>query len=343
MSRADGWLAKLLGRSARPAAAAPQPSENVPPAAITRDHVVWAYRLLLDREPENERVVENLTGVADTRQLRAALVTSAEYAETNPDYAQANSRTLVIKELETGVRLVVDLADHAIGLNIIRGRFEANELAFARSVVAPGDHALDCGAHIGLFAIHLAHWVGATGTVHAFEPFDDNADCLARAIVENRFADRLTLERAAVGAGPGSMTLVYAAESLNSGGAFLAPEGTAIPLNHATRTVDVIALDRYPLRRPIRFMKIDVEGAEPLAMRGAAAMLATDRPVILSELHPSQLQIVSGISAAAYIAQLGALGYRCHTLEAGGRPGPEIVDMPPGPDVVSVAFLWSGE
>ena len=135
------------------------------------------------------------------------------------------------------------------------------------------------------------------------------------------------------------MTLVYAAESLNSGGAFLAPEATAIPLNHATRPVDVIALDHYPLPRPIRFMKIDVEGAEPLAMRGAAAMLAADRPVILSELHPSQLQIVSGVSAAAYIAQVRALGYRCHSLEPGGRPGPEIVDMPPGPDVVSVAFV----
>ena len=304
---------------------------------------MWAYRLLLDREPENEFVVESrLKGVADTRQLRAALVTSAEYAEKNPDYAQANTRTLVIKELDSGVRLVVDLADHAIGLNIVRGRFEPAELAFAQSMVRPGDHALDCGAHIGLFAIHLAHWVGSTGSVHAFEPFAANAECLERSIAENRFADRLTLERAAVGAAPGAMTLVYAAESLNSGGAFLAPEGTAIPLNHATRTVEVIALDRYPLPRPVRFMKIDVEGAEPLAMRGAAAMLAADRPAILSELHPSQLQVVSGTSAAAYIAQLGALGYRCHTLESGGRPGPEIVDMPPGADVISVAFLWRG-
>jgi FkbM family methyltransferase len=334
----DGWLARLLGAST----AAPPSIPPPPGPGITREHVVWAYRLLLDREPENERVVDNLTGVADTRQLRAALVTSAEYADKNPDYAQANSRTLVIKELESGVRLVVDLADHAIGLNIIRGRFEANELAFARSIVAAGDHVLDCGAHIGLFAIHLAQWVGPSGSVHAFEPFDGNADCLERAIAENRFGDRLTLERAAVGAAPGSMTLVYAAESLNSGGAFLAPAGTAIPLNHATRPVEVMALDHYPLPRPIRFMKIDVEGAEPLVMHGAAAMLAADRPVILSELHPSQLQLVSGVSAAAYIAQLRALGYRCHGLEAGGRPGPEIADMPSGPDVVSVAFIPLG-
>jgi FkbM family methyltransferase len=308
-------------------------------SAITRDHIVWAYRLLLDREPENDVVVDNLKGVPDTRALRAALVTSAEYAEKNPDYARTNRRTLVIKELESGVRLFVDLSDHAIGLNIIRGEFERNELAFAQSMVSAGDHVLDCGAHIGLFAIQLAHRVGPTGSVHAFEPFEANADCLARSIAENRFDDRLTLVRAAVGESPGTLTLVYAEESLNSGGAFIAPAGTAIPLNHATRTVQAIALDHYPLPRPIRFIKIDIEGAEPLAMRGAADLLRADRPAILSELHPAQLQTVCGVTPSAYIAQLAAFGYRCHVLEAGGRLGAPVIDMPPGPDVVSVALV----
>ncbi len=258
---------------------------------LTRDHVVWAFRLLLDREPENEHVVDaKLRGLSSTRQLRAEFVTSAEYQEKNRDFAHANERSLVIKPLESGVRLVVDLADHAIGLNILRGRFEHDELAFARSVVGPGDHVLDCGAHIGLFAIHLASWVGPSGSVHAFEPFEDNAACLALSIEENGFKDRVVLERTAVGASPGTLQLTFAPNALNTGGAFVQTPGAAPPPGHSCRTVTVHALDHYPLPRPIRFMKIDVEGAEPLVMRGAERMLREDRPVILSELHPFQLR-----------------------------------------------------
>src|SRR5947209_13350528 len=95
------------------------------PGELTRDHVVWAYRLLLDRDPENEDVIApKLAGSRDTRELRHHLMTSAEFRQNNRDYAHTNDRTIVIAELsgpEHPVRLFVDLADHVIGLNIIRG------------------------------------------------------------------------------------------------------------------------------------------------------------------------------------------------------------------------------
>jgi FkbM family methyltransferase len=306
---------------------------------LTRDHVVWAFRLLLDREPENEQVIEaKLRGLSNTRQLRAEFVTSAEYQEKNRDFAHANERNLVIKALDSGVRLVVDLADHAIGLNILRGRFEHDELAFARSVVSAGDHVLDCGAHIGLFAIHLASWVGPSGSVHAFEPFDENAACLALSIEENEFGDRVVLERAAVGPSNGTVQLTFAPDALNTGGAFIQIPGTPLPEGHASRSVRVLALDQYPLPRPIRFMKIDVEGAEPLVMRGAERLLREDRPVILSELHPFQLRAVSDLSAAEYLAMMRGIGYRCLALAEGGVLGHEVRDAGEN-DVVSVVFV----
>jgi FkbM family methyltransferase len=306
---------------------------------LTRDHVVWAFRLLLDREPENEQVVQaKLHGLSSTRQLRAEFVTSAEYLEKNRDFAQSNERNLVIKALASGVRLVVDLADHAIGLNILRGHFEHNELAFARSVVGAGDHVLDCGAHIGLFAIHLASWVGPSGSVHAFEPFDENAACLALSIDENGFGDRVVLERAAVGETPGTLQLTFAPNALNTGGAFLQRAGAPIPHGHDSRSVAVHALDRYPLPRPIRFMKIDVEGAEPLVMRGGERLLREDRPVIVSELHPFQLRTVSDVSAADYLALMRGLGYRCRALAEGGVLGDEVGAVAEDA-VVSVVFV----
>ena len=305
---------------------------------LTREHVVWAYRILLDREPESEDVIlPKMRAYRTTRELRHDIVTSEEYQQKNPDFAQANEPTLVIRELEGGVRLVIDLADHAIGLNVLRGRFELNELDFVRRTVGPGHNVIDAGAHIGFFAMHMGALVGPAGSVQCFEPFDENAECLERSIRENGFGDRVRLERAAVGAATGMATLVFAPRSLNTGGAFLGRPGIATPSGHDLRAVRVVALDEYPVRRPVRFIKIDVEGAEPLALGGAARLLGEDRPVILSELHPFQLERVSAVTPRDFIGQLARAGYRCHLLGA-GVPGPAIDDAPAS-GVTSVVFL----
>jgi FkbM family methyltransferase len=305
---------------------------------LTRDHIVWAYRILLDRDPENEDVIlPKMRGYQNTRDLRNDIVTSEEYQEKNRDYAQMNERNLVIKEIEPGLRLAIDLADHAIGLNILRGRFELNEIEFVRRTVRPGQHVVDAGAHIGLFAMHMAAAVGPSGSVHCFEPFEANAACLELAIAENRFERRVILERAAVGAVHGTGQLIFAPATLNSGGAFIGAPGASVPAGHEALPVRLIALDEYPLPRPISFIKIDVEGAEPQALRGAARLLTEDRPVILSEVHPSQLKLVSGITPAAFIAQIAGLGYRCHLLGA-GVPGAEVTDVQTS-GVESVVFV----
>jgi FkbM family methyltransferase len=305
---------------------------------LTRDHIVWAYRILLDRDPENEGVIlPKMRGYQNTRDLRNDIVTSEEYQEKNRDYAQMNDHNLVIKEIEPGLRLAIDLADHAIGLNILRGRFELNEIEFVRRTLKPGQHVVDAGAHIGLFAMHMAAAVGPSGSVHCFEPFEANAACLELAIAENRFERRVILERAAVGAMHGTGQLIFAPATLNSGGAFIGAPGASVPAGHETLPVRLIALDEYPLPRPISFIKIDVEGAEPQALRGAARLLREDRPVILSEVHPSQLKLVSGITPAAFIAQIAELGYRCHLLGA-GVPGAEVSDVQTS-GVESVVFV----
>ena len=192
----------------------------------------------------------------------------------NPDFAHTNDPTVVIKEVVPGVRLFVDLSDHVIGLNIVRGRYEREEAAFARRVLKPGDVAVDIGAHIGFFTMQMAAAVGADGRVYAFEPFDANADLLERSILENAFDDRIFFRRAAVGAAPGRAALTFPVETRNSGGAYLLRDGTAPLAGNLTKEVPVVALDALDLRRPVSFIKMDVEGAEPQVVRGAAKILA---------------------------------------------------------------------
>ncbi|HKB11919.1 MAG TPA: FkbM family methyltransferase [Vicinamibacterales bacterium] len=311
------------------------------PGGLTREHVVWAYRLLLDRDPENEDVIgPKLAGSRDTSELRRHLMTSAEFRDKNPDFAQANDHAIVIKEIAPDVRLLIDLSDHVIGLNILRGGYERDEVRLARCLLKPGDVAIDAGAHIGFFTMHMAAVVGASGRVFAFEPLDANADLLERSIAENGFADRVVFRRSAVGATSGTATLTFALETLNSGGAYLLRDGTAALAGNQKRTVPLVALDQIDLRRPVRFVKMDVEGAEPLVVRGASRILREDRPTLLSEIHPVQLERASGTTAEAFLDEMRALGYRAHLVENGSIGTP--LDRAPQGALVSVAFVPRG-
>jgi len=202
-------------------------------------------------------------------------------------------------------------------------------------VLRAGDTAVEVGAHIGFFAMQMADMVGASGKVYAFEPVDSNADLFERSVLENGFDDRVEFHRAAVGAVMGVATLTFPRETLNTGGAYVLGDGTSPLADHETRSVDVLALDRMHLQRPVRLIKMDVEGAEPLVLRGAAALLTDDRPIVLSELHPTQLARASNMTAAAFLEEARRLGYRAHYLEGHAVGAP----IEHAPEAVLVSFV----
>jgi FkbM family methyltransferase len=310
------------------------------PGGLTRDHVVWAYRLLLDRDPESDDVIgPKLAGSRDTRELRHHLMTSAEFQDKNRDYAHTNDPTVIIKELDGpgSVRLFVDLSDHVIGLSIVRGRYEEAEIELMRRTLRAGDIVIDIGAHIGLFTMLMGALVGPLGRVYAFEPLDANADLLERSIAENRFGDRVIFRRAAVGATSGAGMLTFPEETLNTGGAYLLREGTAPLTGNLKKSVPIVRLDDVVTERPVRMIKMDVEGAEPQVLRGARRLLREDRPVVVSELHPTQLDRASGVTAREFLEEARQAGYRAYRL-AGGAVGDLIEDVP-RETIVSVVLV----
>ncbi|HEY0725004.1 MAG TPA: FkbM family methyltransferase [Pyrinomonadaceae bacterium] len=305
-------------------------------ADLSREHVVWGYRLFLDREPESEAVIDEKLGLhSSTKDLRRTFMLSPEFGAKNSELTLFHGSHIVIKEIDDHLRIFVDLSDSVIGWGIIRGEYERDELDFVRRTIKTGQTVIDVGANIGVFTITMASLVGPTGKVYAFEPLETETTLIAQSLAENNFGDRVVVVPAAVSNEQGKGQLVRAAQTINAGGAYLTDREQEVPAGHETNAVELITLDTHPLLHPVSFIKIDIEGAEPLALQGARTILMQDRPVILSELHPAQLMKVSGYRPAEFIAEMENLGYQCHDLhESELRP---YVDE--GPKVKSIVFL----
>ncbi|MDH5478821.1 MAG: FkbM family methyltransferase [Nitrospinota bacterium] len=283
---------------------------------VTQDHVIWAYRLFLDREPENMDVVEaKLANHPDTRSLRNAFMTSSEFKNGNTDMMFVTGSNIVIKQFHDNLRLFVDLNDFSIGPNIIKGVYEKDETAFVKQIVREGDTVVDMGANIGYFTIIMAELTGPHGHVYSIEPIPRNAEMIRMSVSENRFQERVDVIQAAASGQAGSINIFFDKSQYSSGGAFILANGDETPVNHDTMEVKTITLDDLEIKRPVKFIKIDVEGAEPQALAGARETITRDKPVIMSEVFPDQLRKVSGVNEAEYIQQIEAMGYKARNLD----------------------------
>jgi FkbM family methyltransferase len=244
------------------------------------------------------------------------------------------ARDLVLKEVQPGLRLLIDRADRGVGLHIRRGRYELNELDFVLRHLQDGQHALDIGAHVGLYTMHMARVVGPSGSVYAFEPLEESAACLELGIRENGFEDRITLARAAVGRHRGRASLVYASGWQNPGAAFIALPDYRPGPGEELRTVAAVAVDDLAMRRPVALIKIDVEGGEADVLTGAHHLLEADRPLVLSEVHALPASRARDSDAVSLMRRVG---YRAYELGA-GVIGAELTAAP-SRGVASVVFV----
>lgn len=309
--------------------------------SLTRDHVAWACRVLLDREPTIAEVDAFLTGDAvDTAALRTAILTSDEFADRNTDLVGPCRSGTVLVILPGGTRVAIDVADRAIGWPVAQQAFEVPERAFARRQVRPGDSVVDGGAHVGVYTVELAQLVGPTGHVLAVEPHPGHVSLLEHSVRENGFGGRIRIAAVALGRADGQGRLHCPPWGVSSAAAYTDDDKLTPSADHTTEPamVSIRSLDTLVTRRPLSFMKLDIEGAEGAALAGAADVLRHDRPVIACEIHHQQLRRSSGQSAEDVFRTLAAFGYRPHAITADGRLGPRL-DHPPVDRVSTLAFV----
>lgn len=147
--------------------------------------------------------------------------------------------------------------------------------------VRPGDFVIDGGANVGVFTLILSQLVGENGMVLAVEPGQNNIWKLEENIRLNK-AKNIDIERQPLW---GKRQTVKLHMGAHSGFNALArnDESVAAVSMEAT-TLDFV--ETVP-----RFIKLDIEGAEEAALRGASRFLREQAcPFIVCEINEKAME-----------------------------------------------------
>jgi FkbM family methyltransferase len=245
---------------------------------------------------------------SDAAQLRAVIAGFDRLQLSTPiavRFGEADLETVDCGDF----RLVVDRTDAAVGRAIKHDRrYEPHLTEFVRRMVRPGMIAIDGGANIGFFTMLLARLVGAEGRVLAFEPNSENCRLLLLSRSANGF-DQVQLYPFALWDTPEAVCLFPA---VGSNGALMPDRQAALKSGNCL-VVPSLPLDALAPAEA-DFLKLDIEGAEYLALKGAEQLLRRSRPVIATEFSLEMLERVSRIAGGDFLRWVAGLGYRPHLV-----------------------------
>jgi len=240
-------------------------------------------------------------------------------------------------------KLLIPDGDAAVGEVLARtGTYEPHVLAALDEHLQQGHTVIDCGANIGVISFYAAAIVGPTGRVVAVEALTDNARLLRISAALNGF-DHVEVHNGAVGDRAGSLVIDTAAGSNGIvGGRLDELIKTTDPAVLAMRTISpTLTLDSLAesIQR-VDLIKLDIEGAEGLAVAGALRLIERDRPIVLLEYSPELLARVSGVEGVDLLIGFATIGYTINILDS--DLGPEVETHGVGPHGPDAALANSG-
>lgn len=177
-----------------------------------------------------------------------------------------------------------------------------------------GDVVFDIGANIGWYTLVLSRIAaGRDVTICAFEPDPVNRKLLEDNVALNG-ADDVEIEACAVADESGTRTLHLYGDS-NRGRHSLLPLHEGETLEIETVTLDDFRARRGLAARRAAFVKMDIEGYELMALRGAHGVLA-DCPLVMLEFSPRYMR-AGGLDPAELVALMRSHGFSAHRLVQG--------------------------
>lgn len=196
------------------------------------------------------------------------------------------------------------------------GHSEPHLIDWFRNQVKPHSIVLDVGAHCGQYAL-TASRVQVGVNVYAFEPDAENVNDLRHNLRINHI-DNVDVRQVAVSDQTGRMPLYTDHEHFGFANHSLA-RGAKVFRGEA-HEVDVVTLDGVILAKnlPVCLIKLDIEGAELLALQGSEAILRRDQPALLLEVERRWLKNY-GHDPSNLQNYLHSLGYSCYWIDQQGQ------------------------
>lgn len=185
--------------------------------------------------------------------------------------------------------------------------FEENNIAYALSVIKPGDTCLDIGANIGYFSFKMARACGDKGKVYAFEPSPEIFQALSHNIQLN---PTLPVEAHPVALSSKCMQVGYVRPPKDN-------SGNGRVVHHSDHDcpyiVQAITLDAFMQENNIssaKFLKIDIEGSEMEMLRGAQQALTDKLFEHIMIEYNEPLQAALGFTLDHLIQEVTQYGYK---------------------------------
>ena len=183
-------------------------------------------------------------------------------------------------------------------------------------------HCLDIGSNFGYFTVLMGS-LASRGKVIAVEAEQRIAELARDNVVVNNLIERVQVRHGAVN-GTGEEVVMFrrVGRSGNTSMAHCGEDFTTLlgePAEQEFR-VQGIRIDDLldSMGGRVDFMKVDIEGAEPLAFAGAATTIATNPQInVVMEWSPGQIR-AAGFDVAAFLGDLGVMGLRPFILRRRG-------------------------
>lgn len=187
-----------------------------------------------------------------------------------------------------------------------------------KRLIRPGDCVVDAGANVGYVTLLLSRWVGEAGCVHSFEPVPETFEWLSESVRKLKLAN---VKLHNCGLSNSSQSATMGIPRYSSGGENLyesriVEEGRGARFAR-TVSVSLNTLDRLLVgcSQRVSFIKIDVEGHELLAVKGALQVISRDKPALLVEVtgDPDRSDSLAG----ELFVLLAGLGYQSFIWDGG--------------------------
>ncbi|MEM9950748.1 MAG: FkbM family methyltransferase [Chloroflexota bacterium] len=196
----------------------------------------------------------------------------------------------------------------------INGVYEPHIHKVFRKNITKGDTVMDIGANIGVHTLYLSQLVGHEGKVISLEPFPPVLEKLNANLSRNNI-ENVTVESVAASDTPSERPMVNVYSNNEGTASLWHEEANGIRHVVSVTTIDEI-VEKHQLTS-LKLIKMDIQGSEALALKGAQNTLRNFRPVIIFEYDESWQ--VANVSLDSVINSLGEIGYQLWGINQNGE------------------------